>query len=134
MEYLIGLVLTLAIIGGCIAVGLERDRAYYPLILIVIAFYYVLFAAMDPSGRALVAEIAVACVFSLLAVLGFKKSMWLVAGAFAAHGAFDLVHHLLIDNAGVPHWWPGFCLASDVVFAAVIAVRVPRHQLQRREI
>jgi hypothetical protein len=31
----------------------DRDRSYYSVVLIVIASYCVLFAAMDSSGRAL---------------------------------------------------------------------------------
>lgn len=32
-----------------------------------------------------------------------------------AHGLFDLVHHTMIEDAGVPDWWPGFCGSLDVV-------------------
>jgi hypothetical protein len=73
MEYLIGLALAVAVAGFAAVVGFDRDRAFYPTALIVIAAYYVLFAVMDPSRRALGIEIAVACGFVLFAVLGFKE-------------------------------------------------------------
>jgi hypothetical protein len=38
------------------------------------------------------------------------------------HGIFDFFHHLLIVNAGVPHWWPGFCMAFDVVAGLYLAI------------
>jgi hypothetical protein len=86
----------------------------------------VLFAVMDASGRILVIEIVVDGAFLLFAVLGFKRNLGLVAGAIAGHGVFDFVHRLLIENPGVPHWWPGFCLAFDVVLGGALAARLMR--------
>jgi hypothetical protein len=127
MEYFIGVALSIAVAGLGAIVGLDRERAFYPTVLIVIASYYVLFAAMGSnnlpaSGRTLVAEIAAATVFLLLAVVGFKRTSWVVA-ALAGHGVFDFVHHFLIQNPGVPHWWPGFCLAFDGTLAIWLAIR-----------
>jgi hypothetical protein len=51
MEYLIGLVLSLVVAGFASSVGFDRDRVYYPVVLIVIATYYVLFASMGASAR-----------------------------------------------------------------------------------
>ena len=52
MEYLIGLILSVAVAGFATAIGLDRERAFYPTVLIVIASYYVLFAVMGGSSRA----------------------------------------------------------------------------------
>jgi len=124
MEYLIGLILALAVAGSAALVGFDRERCFYPTILIVIASYYVLFAVMGASGRTLGIEIVVAAVFLLAAVLGFKKNPWVVAVAIAAHGVFDWVRPGFIQNPGVPLWWPGFCMAFDVIFGAWLAVRL----------
>ena len=124
MEYLIGLIVTLAVVGFAVVVGFDRERAFYPTVLIVIAFYYVLFAAEGGSSRALLLETAMASCFVIAAVLGFKGSFWIVPMALAGHGVFDFFHYFFIDNPGVPRWWPGFCLASDVVFAMWLAVRL----------
>jgi len=132
MEYLIGLFLSLAVTGFAITTGLDRDRAFYPTVAIVVASYYVLFAAMAASGRALVPEIAVASGFLLLATIGYKRSLWFVAIAIAGHGVFDLVHHLLIENPGVPRWWPGFCAAFDVILGGLLAVRLLARRLATR--
>lgn len=32
-----------------------------------------------------------------------------------AYGLFDLVHYTMIEDAGVPDSWPGFCGSLDVV-------------------
>jgi hypothetical protein len=124
MEYLIGLILSAAVAGSASAIGFDRERAFYPTVLIVIAPYYVLFAASAASAHTLMIEIAVACGFLILAVLGFKKHFWIVQLALAGHGIFDFVHPFVIVNPGVPRWWPGFCLSFDVLLATWLAVRL----------
>lgn len=133
MEYLIGAILALFVAGLVTVIGLERDRAFYPTVLIVIASYYVLFAVMGASGHTLIVEILVASGFLLCAILGFKKNLWLVAIATAGHGVFDFVHHLIIENPGVPRWWPGFCLAFDVIFGGWLAIGLMMRGLPRVE-
>lgn len=124
MEYLIGVLLALGVAGLATVIGLDRGRAFYPTVLMVIATYYVLFGVMGASRRVLEIEIAVATGFSLLAIVGFKNNLWLVAAALGGHGIFDLVHHVFISNPGVPQWWPGFCLAFDGIAAAWLAGRL----------
>lgn len=102
-------------------VGLDRDRAFYPTVLIVIASTYVLFAAMSGSGAVLVTESIVMAGFATVAVLGFKSNPWVIAIALAGHGIFDAFHGQLYTNSGVPPWWPAFCLAYDVGAAAGLA-------------
>jgi hypothetical protein len=41
--------------------------------------------------------------------------------ALVTHGVFDLTHATLVDNPGVPAWWPPFCLAYDVMAGAYLA-------------
>jgi hypothetical protein len=128
MEYLIGLLLSLAVAGFAIIVGLDRERAFYPTVTIVVASYYVLFAVMAPSSRALAIEIIFASVFLLFAVIGYKRNLWLVAIALMGHGVFDFVHHFLVENPGVPHWWPGFCMMFDLILGGVMAARLMRQK------
>jgi hypothetical protein len=126
MEYLVGIALGLGVGGLATAAGLDRDRSFYPTVMIVIAAYYVLFAAMGASGRVLAMEIAIGAGFSLAALIGFKRNMWLVAAAIAGHGVFDFVHPALFANPGVPVWWPGFCGTVDLILGAWLAVRLRR--------
>jgi hypothetical protein len=102
--------------------GLDRDRAFYPTVLIVIASLYDLFAVMGGSTTALVQESVVAAGFVAVAVLGFRLNLWLLVAGLAAHGIFDYVHGGLISNPGVPVWWPAFCLGYDVMAAGCLAV------------
>ena len=71
MEYLIGVILTLAVAAFAAVIGFDRERAFYSTVLIVIASYYALFV-MGASTRTLIIESIVAGVFVLFAVLGFK--------------------------------------------------------------
>jgi hypothetical protein len=50
------------------AVGLDRDRAFYPTVTIVITSYYALFAVMGASAHALVLESLVGSAFVAVAV------------------------------------------------------------------
>jgi hypothetical protein len=85
-----------------------------------------LFAAMGSSTRALALESLIAGAFLALAVAGFKKNLWLVVAALAGHGVFDFFHHRFIQNPGVPVWWPGFCLAFDVLAGGFLAMLLMR--------
>jgi hypothetical protein len=121
MPYLTGIVLALTVSGLATLVGLDRDRAFYPTLLLVIASYYVLFAVIGGSAHALVVETLVMTGFLLVALIGFKTSLWLVVAALAAHGVFDFVHGRVVANPGVPAYWPAFCLTYDVTAAAFLA-------------
>ena len=92
MGYAIGIVLALAVSVFARSVGFDRDRAYYPTVLIVIASYYVLFAVMGGSMRAVILESIVMSAFLCVAVLGFAFNVWFVVAALAAHGVFDFFH------------------------------------------
>jgi hypothetical protein len=121
MPYVIGIVLSAGVAVFARSTGFDRDRAFYPTVMIVIAAYYVLFAVMSGSVQTVAIESAVMTLFAAAAVAGFTSSPWIVVAALAGHGAFDAVHGHLIENAGVPAWWPAWCLAYDVGAAAGLA-------------
>lgn len=120
MAYGIGIALSVGVAAFAARVGFDRDRAFYPTVMIVIASYYVLFAVMSGSRQAVVVESMVMALFAAAAVAGFKSSPWIVVAALAGHGVFDAVRGRLIENAGVPAWWPAWCLAYDVGAAACL--------------
>ena len=70
MPFVIGIVLSVGVALFARSVGFDRDRAFYPTVMIVIAL--------------------------------------------AGHGVFDALHGHLLENSGVPVWWPAFCLAFDL--------------------
>jgi hypothetical protein len=132
VAYLDGAILALAVGGLSTVVGLDRDRAFYPTVLIVIASYYALFAVVIESTHALVIEAVVATAFLAAAIVGFKHSLWLVVAALAAHGILDVFHDQVIANPGVPAWWPAFCLAYDGVAAGYLAFLLYRKVVRVR--
>jgi hypothetical protein len=121
VAVLVGAFLAIAVGLFATSVGLDRDRAFYPTVTIVIASTYVLFAVMGASTHALVLETLACAAFLAAAVSGFKSSLWIVAGALAAHGIFDFVHGSVISNPGVPSWWPQFCSTYDISAAGYLA-------------
>ena len=121
MAFAVGVSSALAAGLFATVVGLDRDRAFYPTVMLVIAFLYTLFAVLGGSTNALVLESLVGVAFAALAVSGFKSSLWIVAAALAAHGLYDFVHDWVVANPGVPGFWPAFCGAYDVTAAAYLA-------------
>jgi hypothetical protein len=130
MALLIGMVLALAVGVLATTTRLDRDRSFYPTVTMVIASYYALFAAMGNSQHALLVESISAAIFFVMALAGFRLSLWLVVAALVAHGFFDLIHQHVIANPGVPRWWPQFCLAYDLTAAAFLAWLLRREKVQ----
>ena len=126
MAYWVGAALALGVALFAALVGLDRDRAFYSTVLIVVASFYILFAVMAGAQAALVPELLAMAVFVALAAIGFRTSMWLVVIGLAGHGLFDFLRGDLITNPGVPPWWPAFCLSFDVAAAACLAWLITR--------
>jgi hypothetical protein len=121
MGYVVGIALALVVSTFARLTGLDRDRAFYPTVAIVVALYYVLFAVMGQSSRAVLVDSLGMAAFAAIAVIGFKGNLWLVVAALAGHGVLDAFHGHVVDNPGVPEWWPAFCMAYDVAAAAFLA-------------
>ena len=132
MSLLIGIVLGLASAALARAARFDR-RTFYAVLVVVVGHYYVLFAVMSGSGRAMLIESLVMAAFVLLAGVGFRVTPWLIVAGLAGHGLLDVVHGQLISNPGVPTWWPPFCMAFDVAAAGMFAVFIARTPLARSQ-
>ena len=121
MALIVGVLLAIAVGILGTSQGLDRDRAFYPTVAIVVASYYSLFAAMAGADEALVIESLLGAVFLAVAVVGFRSTLWLVVAALVGHGVFDFTRGAAIANPGVPAWWPPFCMAYDVTAGAYLA-------------
>jgi len=126
MPYVIGVVLSLSVALFARFVGFDRDRAFYATVLMVIASYYVLFATMSQSTQTMVVESVLMTVFVIAAVVGFKSSAWIIVAGLAGHGVFDALHGYVVENSGVPVWWPAFCLGYDLGAAGGLAWLIKR--------
>jgi len=121
LPFVVGIVLSAGVAVFARQVGLDRDGAFYPTVMIVIALYYVLFAVMSGSVQTVLLESVVMSMFAMAAVVGFKSNAWIVVAALAGHGVFDTFHGYVLENSGVPAWWPAWCFAYDVGAAAGLA-------------
>lgn len=122
MGYLAGFIVAIFWLGLASVLGFARNRAFQATVLMVSTSYYVLFAATGSDAKAFVAEFGIEAAFITAAIVGFKRWPWVIVLALASHGLFDAVHHRLVDNPGVPVWWPAFCAIFDLTAAAYIAV------------
>jgi uncharacterized membrane protein len=122
MEYIVGLTLALFFCAAAAGLGMDRERAFYPAVVMAVASYYLAFAVVDGRNEVMLSEVAIAAVFIAGAVAGFKYNPWIAVVALAAHGVMDGFHHHLVNNTGVPRVWPGFCMTFDVTAAAIVAL------------
>ena len=96
--------------------GFDRDRSFYPAVLVVIALLYVLFGVEDGATSVVAAETTAALAFVAVAVIAFRRrSPALLALGLALHGAWDLAHPAIPPASdAVPIWWPASCLGVDL--------------------
>jgi len=126
LPLLVGLALAPAVAAFALVSGMDRDRSFYPTVLIVVASCYALFASIGGGGIVLAEEAPGLLLFVAAAVIGFRRSPWIVVAGLAGHGLFDAAHGALIANPGMPPWWPAFCASYDLAAAACLALRIGR--------
>lgn len=122
MPVVVGVLLAVGIAALAKFTRFDEDRSFYSTVLIIIASYYVLFAVLDGSGHALIWELVIAVAFSTVAITGALFLPTLVGTGIVAHGLFDIVHDVLIENSGVPAWWPSFCASVDVLLGIWVII------------
>ncbi|MBB4636342.1 DUF6010 family protein [Longimicrobium terrae] len=120
LSLLTGLALALPFVALFI---LHRDGAY-DLLTLILAFTGGIYggaAVRTGATRARAAtEFGVGAVMLVVAALSLWWSpIWLAAG-FAAHAAWDPVHHFRGGAPGVHRGFPGFCAAFDLAVAAMV--------------
>ena len=86
MEYVIGVIVAAAVGVFASLVGLDRERGFYAVVLIVVASYYLLFAAMAQSNEALISEGIAGIVFISAAAVGFRRTGWILVAGVAMFG------------------------------------------------
>ncbi|MDE3741102.1 hypothetical protein [Maribacter polysaccharolyticus] len=122
VELLIGIVLGFLTVFAGKVTGFEIDRSFYPVMLIVIALYYVLFAFQSSDKVEILFEVAIALLFSALAVWGHRKGLIIVVLGLVLHGIYDLVQSNIELSTDPPEWWTMFCLGYDFTLAMGLTV------------
>ncbi|RYE52937.1 MAG: hypothetical protein EOP48_15415 [Sphingobacteriales bacterium] len=86
-------------------------KIVYGLILTGIGFLYVGFTWSDTG--AVVINCVQALIFLLVAAVGIKKDMNILAAGFFLHGIWDLGYHVLPGSNLIPPQYDLFCLSFD---------------------
>lgn len=120
---LLGVVLALAVALFTAAAGFDRERSFWPVVLVVVASYYELFAVQGGSAAEMVLEAWLLCGFASLAVAGFRWNRGLVVAGLVGHGLLDVIHGRFLPSPATPTWWPTFCLAFDVRAGGLVIFR-----------
>ncbi len=106
--------------------GFEREKSFYPLLLIFMALQYLLFSVIDSNKEVIIGEGLVITIILVLSVSGYKINQWWLVTGFAAHSLWDYFHNAIIHNQGVPSWWPEFCLGYNVLIALYLFLNCQR--------
>lgn len=131
-PFLIGIGVALAVGLFGTLTGFDRERVFYPTALVVIASYYILFAAMAGAYSVLGTELIIFAAFAALAAWGFRRDLRLVIVGLVAHGVLDFFHGTIVSNPGVPPWWPAWCGAYDVAAPLYLAMLIWRGRVGLR--
>ncbi|MEO8280302.1 MAG: hypothetical protein ABI564_11475 [Ideonella sp.] len=134
METIVGIILALLFCAAAAGLGMDRERVFYPAVVMAVASYYPAFAVGDGRGEVMGSEVAIAAIFIAGAVLGFKGSPWIAVIALGGHGVMDAFHNHLVHNTGVPQTWPGFCMSFDLTAAASVAFLMMARARSGREL
>lgn len=116
------MVVTLSPIDTLVRLG-QDSNARFPMLVTLLPINTLVRLVQlknAPSLRTLAYEAIPMAAFIGLAVVGYKRSGWLVAAGLIGHAIFDSFHHHLIENTGMPVWWPGFCLSINYTLGAFL--------------
>ena len=124
-QLLIGALSCLLFILIARRAGLRREVILYAVALVAAALVYVVFAVAGGAARSrLLLESGGLVLFSLVALLGLRVSVWVLALGWAAHAVWDVVPGAVLGAGAVPEWYPVVCLGFDLFLAGYIVMRM----------
>lgn len=112
--------LALLTIGGALLLPEDLVAEYFALLLSFAAAVYVGFAEIDLESDETRLQWAVALGFVGIALLGLWISPWLLVIGWVLHTAWDLLHHRSVLETRTADWYPGACLAYDLIVAGFL--------------
>ena len=123
-QLILGVVLALLFISFARLRGPRREPFIYSIGLIVAALFYVAFSSTGATTQWLMIELIGLVVFTIIAVLGLRVSLWFLAIGWASHVLWDVLLHLIREQPFVPDWYPVACISFDLIVAGYIAVKL----------
>ena len=122
LALLLGIALSLALVGLARMYPPVRERAFYAVGLVIAALVYVVLGVVGgASAQWLLFETLGVFLYGTAAWVGLRGKPLLIALGWAAHVGWDLLLHL--SGAGAeytPHWYPWFCVGFDLVIAGAV--------------
>ena len=117
-EVLVGIVLGALGFGTALLLPASWRVVFEGALVAWIGSVYIGFGLVSGTRSAII-EGAGGVLMLLLAVFGTSWSAWLLTAALIFHAGWDLAHHGGRISRAVPHWYPSFCAAADVVLAGL---------------
>ena len=117
-----GAVLATFTVGAALVLPRDLVLPLFALLLAFAAAVYVGFAEAGAPENEKRVQWIVALGFVGLALLGLHLSPWILALGWALHTVWDFLHHQEILKTRTADWYPGACLAYDLVVAGFIVV------------
>ena len=115
----IGVALAFAIYGMLATTGLTRNRGVLAVLLVAIASYYLVFSFDHGHPGELLWHSLAFAAFLIMAALGLRQGVTLIALGLIAHGLFDIALVPLFSTSA-PDWWAGFCAGVDIALGGMI--------------
>lgn len=101
----------------------SQELALYVFVLIGAAVIYMLLGFSRTGWGGLAVEGGGVLLFSLLALLSRRGSLFLLSLAWALHAAWDLWVHATLAGNFMPYWFRWGCAGFDLVIAGYVAGR-----------
>lgn len=123
-QLILGVVLAFLFVAFARTRGPRREPFIYSVGLIVAALLYVGFSLAGASSQWFMIELIGLVVFSLIAVLGLRVSLWFLTIGWVLHVSWDVLLHLMKEQPFVPNWYPVVCISFDLIVAGYIATKL----------
>ncbi|TRD15401.1 hypothetical protein [Palleronia caenipelagi] len=113
---LVGAALGVGTLWFATKLGMTGERSFFPVVLISIASFYIVFAFETADPGTILLNIGFAALFVLAASWGYRHGLILCAAGLGGHAVFDMVYHAT-SHSPAPDWWASVCLSFDAIYA-----------------
>ena len=120
----VGVVVGFAIIALMTSIGMHRDRAVGPILLVAIAAFYPVFAVDDGALSEVILHGGVFLGFLAIAAISYRSRLVIAGVGLVLHGLFDAWAGGMTDGPE-PDWWAPFCLGVDAVLGLWLILSRP---------
>lgn len=104
----------------------QWDGLTWPLFLVSLPIYYMLFGVLAWDGSAVLNELLYGLPFIAIGLLVWKMNskmaLYIIAAGWLCHGFYDFYHDAFFVNPGVFNWYPAFCALVDVSVAMYLLI------------